>query len=312
MKAIQSLSVAAALLLSTVAGLAAAEIKGAGLTVGSLGNPFFAVVQKGVEDGVSHANPKAKVVSVSAEYDLNKQFNQIDNFVTAGQSVIFINAVDPNGIAPAVKRAQAAGVPVIAIGDNAAGADAVVAINNLQAGERACQFIVDKLGGKGNVLIINGPQVSAVVARVQGCKEVFAKAPGIKILSEDQDGKGSRDGGFAVTQTLLTRFPTIDAIFAINDPTAIGAELAAKQLQRTSFFITAVDGSPDIEVSLKDKNSLILASASQDPFVMATKAVEIGQGILNGKKPENPSIQLESVLVTRDTVGAYKGWTSPR
>ena len=98
----------------------------------------------------------------------------------------------------------------------------------------------------------------------------------------------------------------------INDPTAIGAEHAAKQLQRTSFFITAVDGSPDIEVSLKDKNSLILASASQDPFVMATKAVEIGQDILNGKKPENPSIQLESVLVTRDTVGAYKGWTSPR
>ena len=60
-------------------------------------------------------------------------------------------------------------------------------------------------GGKGDVLIVNGPQVTSVVDRVKGCKEVFAKNAGIKVLSSDQDAKGSRDGGMAVTQSLSDR-----------------------------------------------------------------------------------------------------------
>jgi ribose transport system substrate-binding protein len=70
-----------------------------------------------------------------------------------------------------------------------------VTTNNVQAGEISCQYIVDKLGGKGDVIIENGPQVSAVIDRVTGCKSVFAKHPDIKVLSGDQDGKGSREGG---------------------------------------------------------------------------------------------------------------------
>ena len=99
----------------------------------------------------------------------------------------------------------------------------------------------------------------------------------MKILSSDQDGKGSREGGLNVMQTLLQRFPKVDAVFAINDPQAIGTDLAAKQLNRT-FVITAVDGAPDIEAALKDPNSpMIQASASQDPFEMARIGVPARQ-----------------------------------
>jgi ribose transport system substrate-binding protein len=75
---------------------------------------------------------------------------------------------------------------------------------------------------------------------------------------------------------LLTAFPKIDAVFAINDQTAIGCDLAAKQAQRKVFFIVGVDGAPDVVPSLKDKDSLIVASAAQDRYAMAGKAVEIG------------------------------------
>ena len=70
-------------------------------------------------------------------------------------------------------------------------------------------------------------------------------------------------------QSMLTRFEKIDAVFAINDPTGIGASLAAKQANRTNLFITAVDGAPDIEAELKDTSSLVVASSSQDPYAMA-------------------------------------------
>lgn len=300
----------AALALATSVA-SAKDLKAVGVTLGSLGNPFFVTLAKGAEAKAKEINPGVRVTSVSADYDLNKQFTQIDNFIASGVDLILLNAVDPKAIEPAVKKAQAAGIVVMAVDVAASGADATVQTNNVQAGEIACQYIVDKLGGKGEVIIQNGPQVSAVVDRVNGCKAVFEKAPGIKVLSSDQDGKGSREGGLNVMQGHLTRFPKIDAVFAINDPQAIGTDLAAKQLNRTGIIITSVDGAPDIEAALKG-NTMVEASASQDPYAMAQQAVEVGYGIMNGKKPEQPMVLMPSTLVTRDNVKDYKGWSAPR
>ena len=284
------------------------ELKAVGVTVGSLGNPFFIAVGKGITDAVQKANPQAKVTVTSADYDLNKQFTQFDNFIAAGVDMIVVNAADARAIAPAVKRAQAAGITVVGVDVAAQGADVTVQTNNVQAGEIACQFMADAIGKKGNVIIQNGPQVSAVIDRVTGCKKVLAQYPDIKLLSSDQDAKGSRDGGLNVMQGYLTRFPSIQGLFAINDPQAIGSDLAAKQLNRTGIVITSVDGAPDIVTALKGATQ-VQASASQDPYAMGKLAVETGIGIMNGAKPAEPMILMPSQLVTRDNVGSYAGWT---
>ncbi|MCA3843291.1 MAG: substrate-binding domain-containing protein, partial [Burkholderia sp.] len=190
-------------------------LKSIGVTVGSLGNPYFVTIVKGAEARAKQLNPNAKVTAVSADYDLNKQFTQIDNFISAHVDMILLNATDPKAIEPAVKKAQAAGITVVAIDVAAAGANATVQTNNVKAGELACDYIAKKLNGKGNVIIENGPQVSAVIDRVNGCKTVLAKNTGIKLLSSDQDGKGSREGGMNAMQGYLTRFPKLDAVFTI-------------------------------------------------------------------------------------------------
>ena len=306
------------ILLSAVASLAlgaasasAKELKSIGISLGSLGNPFFIALSKGAEAEAKKTNPNVKVLTVGYDYDLNKQFTQIDNFIAAGVDMILLNPGDPNAIEPAIKKAQARGILVVAVDTAAKGADITVTTNNVQAGEIACQFIVDKLGGKGDVIVQNGPQVSSVVERVRGCKSVLAKNPGIKVLSDDQDAKGSREGGLAVMQGHLTRFPKIDAVFTINDPQAIGTDLAAKQLNRKNIVISSVDGAPDIEAALKG-DTQVQASASQDPWAMAQLAVKLGAEALNGKKPENPVTLMPSNLVTRENVGQYKGWSAPR
>lgn len=97
----------------------------------------------------------------------------------------------------------------------------------------------------------------------------------------------------------LTRFPKIDGVFAVNDPEAIGSDLAAKQLRRSGIVIASVDGSPDIESALETDTS-IYASASQDPYAMAQNTIEVGYEIRNGKKSGNDVILLEPpTLVTR-------------
>lgn len=305
-----------------VAGLAVAaavavpatakDLNTVGISVGSLGNPFFVATIKGIEASARKLSPDVNFTNVSSDYDLNKQFTQVDNFIAAGVDVLMINAVDPIAIEPAIKKARAAGIVVGAFDVSAKGADVTVMTDNVKAGAIACQYLVDHIKGKGDVLIVNGPQVSSVTDRVKGCKEVFAKHPDIKILSDNQDAKGSRDGGFAVAQSLLTRFPKVDAIFAINDPTAIGVNLAAKQLGRNEFIITAVDGAPDIEAELKSGTSLIKASASQDPYVMAGKALEMANEVLKGNTPAETVVLLEPKLITSENLADYKGWTAAR
>ena len=307
-----ALALAGGMLAGGIAPASAKDLKAVGVTLGSLGNPFFVAMVQGAEAEAKKINPNVKVNAASADYDLNKQFTQIDNFVASGVDLILVNAVDPKAIAPAIKRAQAAGIVVVAVDVAAAGADATVQTNNVQAGEIACQFIVDKLGANGGKVIIqNGPQVSSVIDRVNGCKEVLGKNAKIEILSSDQDGKGSREGGLNIMQGHLTRYPQIDAVFTINDPQAVGSDLAAKQLGRSEFIITSVDGAPDIETALKG-NTLVQASASQDPYQIAVTAIDVGYKIMNGDKPADPMILMPSTLVTRDNIAEYKGWQAPR
>ncbi|MBD2542189.1 substrate-binding domain-containing protein [Coleofasciculus sp. FACHB-SPT36] len=288
------------------------ELSSVAVTVRDLGNPFFVQVGKGAEAAAKRiGGGDVSTTLVSSGDDLNQQFNQIENFIASDVSMIILNAADSKGIFAAVEKAKQAGIPIIAV-DTAAegGVDATVTSNNVQAGEVSCQYIADRLKGQGNVVIINGPPVASVVERVQGCLSVFSKYPNIKILSKDQNAEGSRDGGLRVMSDLLTSFPKIDAVFAINDPCGIGAELAATQAQRKEFFIVGVDGAPEALDALKQENSLFVATAAQDPFRMAAKAVEVGNDIIKGNKPANPDILIPVTLVTRENVNQHKGWTS--
>jgi ribose transport system substrate-binding protein len=286
------------------------QLKSVGLTVGDLGNPFFVQIAHGAEAQAKQYNPSVKITSLSSNYDVNNQTNQMDNFISSGVDLIILGAADSKGIAPAVKRAKAAGIVVVAVDVGAeGGVDATVMSDNKQAGQEAGQYVVDKIKGKGQIVIVNGPPVTSVMDRVAGALEVFKKNPGIKILSQDQNANGSRDGGLRVMTDLLTAYPKLDAVFAINDPTAIGCDLAAKQAQRTDFFIVGVDGSPDASAVLKTKQGLFEATPSQDPYTMSQKAVEVGYEIMNGKKPQETTILVPVKLITRDNVADYIGWT---
>ena len=312
MKTIAKLLCGAAFAAVAIAPASAKDLNKVGISVGLLGNPFFVATIKGIEDAAKKINPKVEVTSVSADYDLNKQVSQVDSFIAAGVDVIMLNAVDAKAIAPAVKKAQAAGIIVAAFDVSAPGADVTVMTNNVKAGEEACQYLVDHTGGKGDYVILNGPASSSILERVKGCKNVLSQHADIKILSDDQNAEGSRDGGLKVFQSLLTRFDKIDAVFAINDPTAIGAQLAAKQLNRSEFIFTAVDGAPDIEKELASGTSMIKASASQDPYVMAGQSLTMAADLLAGKKPAEATVLLDPKLITAENLKDYKGWTAAR
>ncbi|MFN6568794.1 ABC transporter substrate-binding protein [Dendronalium sp. ChiSLP03b] len=280
-----------------------------GVALGDLGNPFYVAMQKGAQEQANKLGNEIEVNAVSSAFDLNQQTNQIENFTAANTDLIILSAVDKKGIKPAIDRARNAGRVVIAV-DSAVDADvdAMISSNNTQAGEIACKYISDRLKGQGNVVILNGTQMDSIVQRVEGCMTSLSKYPGIKIVSKDQNAEGTRDGGLRVMTDLLTTFPKIDAVFATNDQSGVGADLAAKQAKRKEFFIVGVDGSPDATKAMEDKNGVFFATAAQDPAGMAQKAVEVGNDVIQGKKLESPNILVPVKLVTRENLSSYKGW----
>jgi len=286
------------------------ELKSVGLTVGDLGNSFFVQIAHGAAAQAKTYNPEVKVTSLSSNYDIKSQASQMKDFISSGVELIILGAANSKTVASSVKQAKARGIVVVAVDVGAdGGVDATVMSDNKQAGEQAAQYIVDKLHGKGQVVIVNGPPVTSVRDRVAGAVSVFQKYPDIKILSQNQNAEGTSLGGQRVMADLLTTYKHIDAVFAINDPTGIGCNLAAQKAQRTEFFIVGVDGSPEGVEALKNKESLFEATSAQDPYLMSQKAVEVGYNVLQGKKPEQETILIPVRLITRDNVSEYTGWT---
>jgi ribose transport system substrate-binding protein len=278
-----------------------------GLTVGTLANPFFVAMGKGAEEAGKELG--AEVLVESAEYDLSKQTSQIENFITKKVDVILLNAVDTKGIAAAVQQAKDAGIPVIAVDTNAeGGVNATVTSDNYQAGKLAGEYVVEQLNGKGNIVIIDGPPVSAVTDRIQGFEDVI-KESGIKVAAK-QNGEGNREKALSVMESILQANPSgsIDAVFAINDPEAIGVEIASEQAGRKDeFFIVGVDGAPEAAEAMAKEGSSIMATSAQSPSEMVKKAVEIGMKVKNGEDVEE-LIKVPVKLVTQDTLDSYQGW----
>jgi len=300
----------------TIATFGNVELKTVAFTCQDLQNPFFKLMGEAVQQAAKDIGGEdVKVLIASADNDLNKQFQQIDDFIAAGAQIIVLNAADSAGIAPAVRRAKDAGVIVIASDVTAeGGVDATMTSDNYQAGYIVAKYIAERLNGKGNVVAIVGDPVSASLDRKNGFDDAMSEYPNINVLSDTQNGKGRRELSMILMSDLLTAFPDIDAVWGVNDPTALGAELAIKQAKRDDeMFVVGVDGSPDAVQSMKQQDSIFAATAAQDPWYMAYHAVEVGWQIMNGNPPEQKTELIPVQLITREAVlaGKYNGWDVP-
>ncbi|WP_216856954.1 ABC transporter substrate-binding protein [Acidisoma sp. S159] len=285
---------------------AATKIEKIGLMVQDMSNPFFAAMTKGAKDAATKIG--ASLNTQDAQLDLGNQNNQIDAFIQQGVNLIVISAVDEAGIEPAIDRAKQAGIIVVAVDTPAHGADAVVMTNAVQAGEKSCDYLFQQMGGKGQVLLVDGTPIQTIIDRIHGCRTVAKKYPGIKIVGQ-QASKNDRASGLSVTTDMLTAHPDVTGIFGMNDPSALGAVLAVEQADKTNQIkVTGVDGSPEAVAELKRAGSPFIGTATQNPAGMVRKAVEIAEDIAAGKPPTQKIFLIPSVLVTRDDVGSYAGW----
>lgn len=276
-----------------------------GMTVQDLSNPFFQSMVNGVEARAAELGAEVNVQD--GRQDLAAQSDQIEAFIQQNVDVILLNAVDSEGIGPAVDRAKEAGIPVVAVDVTAKGADATVTLDNVQAGELACEYLVEQIGGKGDILIVDGRPISSIQDRVEGCNNVLEQHPDVKVVGQ-QNGDNGRSLALTLTTDMLTAHPDVVGIFGVNDPTALGATLAAEQAGFTDLVIVGVDASPEGVAELEKEGSMFAGTPMQDPNTQGSIALDMAVQILNGEDVPEDVHLVETKLINRDNLADYEGW----
>lgn len=265
---------------SISAAVSGKQAKGTiGLSVLTLTNPFFKVIADTME--VEAAKHDYDVIVTSGERDVARQQNQVKDFIVKKVSAIVLTPCDSKSISPVIKEANAAGIPVftadIACLDKTAKVVCHVATDNYQGGRMAARAMVEALKGKGKVAILDFPEVESVILRTKGFHDELAelnKKPDVDIeVVATLPGGGVKDESHKAAQALLQSHPDVDGIFAINDPSALGALAALEEAGKADqIMLVGFDGQPEGKVAIKEGK--IYADPIQFPDQIGAKTVE--------------------------------------
>jgi len=195
------------------------------------------------------SQPGVELVMVDSKEDVATQLGQVENFVAQKVDVIVLIAANTDAADPMTKAAQDAGIPLVYVNripSNLPEGISYVGSDSIEAGIMQAEWLAEKLGGKGNVVIMNGNLAQeAAQKRTEGEKQVFAKYPDIHIIKEDT-ANWSRADGLALMENWLATGDQIDAVASNNDEMAIGALQANEAAGKLgNILVGGVDASPD-------------------------------------------------------------------
>jgi ribose transport system substrate-binding protein len=251
------------------------------LSVLTLANPFFKeIADTMTEEAAKHGY---EVLTVSGEFDAARQQNQVKDFIVRKVSAIVLTPCDSKAIGPAIQEATAAGIPVFTadIACLAPGAKVVthIATDNYGGGKEAAKAMIEALGeAGGKVGILHHAPVESCILRVKGFREVIEQYNAVRTSGRIQivaelPGGGVKDQGFRAAQDLLQAHSDLNGIFAINDPSALGARAAVEKAGKESQVrIIGFDGQPEGKQAIKDGK--IYADPIQFPDQIGRKTVD--------------------------------------
>ena len=240
-----------------------------GFSALTLTNPFFQII--GETMAAEGQKQGYDVVVVSGEQDVNRQTAQIEDFIVQGVSAIVLNPCDSKAIGTAIRKANDAGIPVFTNDIKYDGTDGKVvchiATDNFQGGKLAGEAMVKLLGETGGkVAVIDYPDVESCQLRVRGFREILdahnAKSDSAKIeIVTVLNGKGAREAGHAAARDAIQAHPDLAALFAINDPSALGARVALEESGKVDqVAIIGFDG------AIEGKEAILKGDIVCDPI----------------------------------------------
>jgi ribose transport system substrate-binding protein len=273
-----------------------------GLALSTLQNPFFVTLRDGAQEAADAAG--AELVVADAQDDAQTQASDIDDFITRQVDVIIVNPVDSAAVVTSVEAANDAGIPVVTVDRASEGGDiaAHIASDNVQGGEMACEFLLEEIGGSGNVAQLEGiAGTSAAQDRGEGCQQAL-DAAGVELVAT-QTANFDREEGLSVAENIFQANPDLDGLFAQNDEMALGAVEAAREAGiLEDLVIVGFDAVDDALAAIEAGD--MEGTIAQQPAEMGRLSVEAAAAVANDEQVEENQ-PVEVLLVTQENVGEF-------
>ncbi|MCA9213197.1 MAG: substrate-binding domain-containing protein [Planctomycetales bacterium] len=269
----------------------AAESGTIGVSLLTLQNPFFKVIGDTITEEAARQGYATNVLS--ADESIEKQDAQVKDFIVSECSAIVLSPCDPVAIGPIIKSANDAGIPVFTVDIPCALEDVdivcQIATDNYGGGKEAGAGMIEALPAGGKVAVLHYKQAQSCQLRVQGFTEVIethnassdAKIEIVQVL----EGGAAKDKSAAATDDILQTHGDLAGIFAINDPSALGARAALEKAGKADAVkIIGFDGQPDGKQAIKEGK--IYADPIQFPDKMGVEIVKAIVSHSNGEEVE--------------------------
>jgi putative xylitol transport system substrate-binding protein len=227
---------------------------------------------------------QVKVTVFDGKYDPNTQNDQFDTMITEQFDAIIFVPIDVEAGAAGVQKAHAAKIPVIGSNTRVHSdlLTAYIGSDDVVGGRLEAEAVIDKIGGKGNVVIIQGPiGQSAQIDRLKGNQEALQKHPEVKVL-ENKTANWSRAEALSLMEDWLTAHPNqIQGVIGQNDEMALGAleALKAAKLDVKKYAIAGIDGVTDALLAAKAGE---MVSFLQDARAQAQGALDLALRAVKG------------------------------
>ena len=298
-----------ALSLMFASGAALADMK-IGVSMSQFDDTWLTYLRESMDTKAKSYPDGVKLQFEDARSDVVRQLSQVESFISQKVDAIVVNPVDTAATKKITEAAVKAGIPLVYVNRrpddlNLPKGVVTVASNDMEAGQMQMQYLADRMGGKGDIVILLGDLANnSTTNRTKGVKEVLAKYPNIKI-EQEQTGIWLRDKGMTLVNDWLTQGRKFDAVVANNDEMAIGAAMALQQagVDKGSVLIAGVDGTPDGLNAIK-KGSLAV-SVFQDAKGQADGSIDTAVKMAKNE-PVEQAVWVPYRLITPQNVDTFK------
>ena len=271
-------------------------VKKIGFIVSTLNNPFFVDLKSGIEERAKELG--YEIVVLDSQNDPAKEVSNMEDLTVKDVDIVLLNPVDSDSAVASVMIANNYELPVVTVDRAANGGDVVthIASDNAVGGSMAAQYLIDQLGGKGNIVELEGTAGSSAARdRGQGFDNKIAES-NMNIIAK-QIADFDRTQGLTVMENILQSKKDVDAVFAQNDEMALGAQKALEDMGMKDVLIVGFDATDDAVEAVK--NGTMAATVAQQPLLIGEVAVNAIDKILKGEKVDN-FIPVELKLITRN------------
>lgn len=277
-----------------------------GATYMTMNNPFYEVINNELKKEIEKKGDE--LIVRNPELDLDKQNEQIEQFIKKKVDGIFVNPIDSSKLT-SLQSAREAGIPIIAIDasvDNTDLIDCLIESDNYDAGVLCAQNMMQRMQS-ANIVLLKHSTVESALSRIQGFVDTIKDYPQYKII-DSAECEGQLERSMPAMQAILKEHSNINVVMALNDPAALGALAAIESLNRTNILVYGVDGTPDLKSVIK-QSPFIAGTAAQFPLKFGKLAAKNMYKILE-RKDIPKTIEVPVTFITKDNIDSYnvKGW----